>query len=91
MSNCKKDHSDISHIMQRLPIEQGGPGRHKCAACAYKLGYSDGNKRTMLIDINNILENLPTSQAGGQRHKSAHLAYVRGYYDGLLDFYSWSE
>ena len=91
MSKCEKDHSDINHIMDELPIEQGGAGRHKCAACAYKLGYSDGNSCAMHIDIKSILENLPTSQAGRQRHKSAYLAYIRGYYDGLLDFYSWSK
>ncbi len=87
MSNCKKDHSSISSIMDELPIEQGGAGRHKCAACAYELGYSDGSKRNLQIDINRILENLPTSQAGSQRHKSAYLAYIRGYYDGLIGSY----
>lgn len=88
MCNCKKDHSNISHIMSDLPIEQGGAGRHKCAACAYERGYCDGNNRIMHIDIKCILENLPTSQAGSQRHKSAHLAYILGYYDGLNDSYS---
>lgn len=87
MSNCKKDHSEISSIMNELPIEQGGPGRHKCAACAYEIGYSDGYSRVFQIDINSILENLPTSQAGSQRHKSAHLGYFRGYYDGLMKSY----
>jgi hypothetical protein len=87
MSNCKKDHSDISSIMNELPIEQGGAGRHKCAACAYEKGVIDGYSRTLLIDINAILENLPTSQAGSQRHKSAYLGYIRGYCDGLSKYY----
>ena len=87
MSNCKKNHSDISAIMDKLPIEQGGAGRHKCAACAYEQGLSDGYSRTLKIDINDILENLPTSQASSQRHKSAHLAYIQGYNDGLQKSY----
>lgn len=87
MSTCKKDHSSISDIMEGLPIEQGGVGRHKCAACAYEKGVFDGYSRTQLIDINTILEVLPISQAGSQRHKSAHLGYIRGYYDGLMKYY----
>ena len=87
MSNCKKDHSNISEIMDELPIEQGGVGRHKCAACAYEKGVVDGYSKTLKIDINAILEELPTSQAGSQRHKSAHLGYIRGYYDGLTKYY----
>ena len=39
---CKKDHSKIQHIMETLPVDQGGVGRHKCAACAYEQGYQDG-------------------------------------------------
>lgn len=33
---CNKDHSNIQHIMCSLPFDQGGLGRHKCAACAYE-------------------------------------------------------
>lgn len=87
MSNCKKDHSNINEIMDELPIEQGGVGRHKCAACAYEQGLSDGYSRKMQIDLHKILSSLETSQAGSQRHKSAHLGYIRGYYDGLLEYY----
>lgn len=87
MNNCKEDHSSINTIMEELPLEQGGIGRHKCAACAYNRGLSDGYKQTMLIDFNSILSNLPTSQAGSQRHKSAHLGYIRGYLDGLTKRY----
>lgn len=28
---CNKDHSSIQKIMQELPDDQGGIGRHKCA------------------------------------------------------------
>lgn len=36
---CNKDHSSIQKIMQELPDDQGGIGRHKCA---YMRGYYDG-------------------------------------------------
>ena len=39
---CKKDHSQIQRIMATLPTDQGGVGRHKCAACAYEAGYEAG-------------------------------------------------
>ena len=32
---CNKNHSAIQDIMATLPEDQGGRGRHKCAACAY--------------------------------------------------------
>ncbi len=31
---CKKNHSLVQQIMSNLPYDQGGIGRHKCAACA---------------------------------------------------------
>ena len=74
---CNKDHSSIQKIMQELPDDQGGIGRHKCAACAYEQGYQDGRNRIMTIDI-----------AQNQRHKSPHVAYMRGYYDGILKSFS---
>lgn len=42
---CSKDHSTIQGIMEMLPVDQGGIGRHKCAACAYEQGYKDGMER----------------------------------------------
>jgi hypothetical protein len=45
---CKKDHSRIQTIMANLPIDQGGIGRHKCAACAYEQGLNAGYN---LIDV----------------------------------------
>ena len=39
---CKKDHSAIQDIMADLPLDQGGKGRHKCAACAYEKGLEAG-------------------------------------------------
>lgn len=84
---CKKDHSDIQHIMKQLPYDQGGIGRHKCAACAYKQGYADGLKHKEYIDLHSILDNIEYSQAQEQRHKSPHAAYAKGYYDGIVNSY----
>ena len=39
---CSKDHSTVQEIMNTLPTDQGGKGRHKCAACAYEHGFTAG-------------------------------------------------
>ena len=85
--DCTKDHSDIQHIMKELPVSQKGLERHKCAACAYELGYKHGLSRKKVLDIETVLEGLDFSQAKQQRHKSAHAGYMKGYYDGLNDSY----
>ena len=82
---CLKDYSKIQEIMDTLPIDQGGVGRHKCAACAYELGYTNGRNKVMVLNIDNVLQSLDDSQAGSQRHKSAHAAYILGYYNGLCE------
>lgn len=86
--NCTKNHSKIQDIMKSLPTDQGGEGRHKCAACAYEKGYEDGRILESNIDINQILNNLDESQAQNQRHKSPHAAYALGYYNGVKDYYN---
>lgn len=80
---CKKDHSNIQSIMAKLPVDQGGVGRHKCAACAYEAGYQAGYKLDETLSIDNVLMNLEESQAGAQRHKSPHAAFALGYYNGV--------
>lgn len=77
---CKKDHSKLQEIMSALPTDQGGVGRHKCAACAYEAGYQTGYKLDGSLSIDDVLANLDESQAGAQRHKSPHAAYALGYY-----------
>jgi len=84
---CKKDHSNIQHIMAGMPIDQGGNGRHKCAACAYEKGLADGSQLKENIDLGTILDNLEESQAKEQRHKSPHAAYAQGYLDGVKKYY----
>lgn len=75
---CKKEHSDIQDLLAMLPNSQGGPGRHKCAACAFEEGYADGIKG-IKREIDYVLENLPEGQAKNQRHKSCETAYEKGF------------
>ena len=80
---CKKDHSKLEKIMSSLPTDQGGVGRHKCAACAYEAGLQAGYNLNESLSIDKVLINLDESQAGAQRHKSPHAAFALGYYHGV--------
>lgn len=80
---CNKNHDNVQHIMENLPTDQGGVGRHKCAACAYNAGYAAGYRLDGSLSIDNVLANLDESQARAQRHKSPHAAYALGYYHGV--------
>lgn len=84
---CNKNHSAIQGIMAQLPYDQGGRGRHKCAACAYEIGYKLGLQMSEDFNIGNILDSLEESQAQNQRHKSPHAAFALGYYNGVSDAY----
>lgn len=84
---CSKNHSGVQTIMNSLPTDQGGKGRHKCAACAYELGYKAGIKLDEKINLGDLLNSLDESQAQAQRHKSPHAAYAKGYLDGVIDSY----
>lgn len=81
--SCQKDHSNIAAILNGLSDGQYKAGRHKCAGCAYELGYQDGLKRIEQINIEQRMQSLDDSQAGPQRHKSAQEAYALGYKNGL--------
>ena len=86
--SCKKDHSSIQGIMDALPNDQGGNGRHKCAACAYEQGFIDGKNLKEQIDLEDLFSRLEDSQAKAQRHKSPHAAYAKGYLDGVIASYN---
>ena len=51
MENCTK-HGDknaqarkpFDEVMDKLPHNQGGAGRHKCPYCAYEKGFKAGRK-----------------------------------------------
>lgn len=81
---CKHAHRHDPRF-EALPDDQGGDGRHKCAACAYERGYRDGLARKEVLYLS--LDTLPESQAGTVRHKSPHAAYAMGYLDGVRAFY----
>ena len=85
---CQKDHSNIQNIMSYLPVDQGGRGRHKCAACAYEIGFELGQNLVEHFDIGTIIDDLEDSQAQNQRHKSPHAAFAQGYLDGVNEAYS---
>jgi hypothetical protein len=85
---CKKDHSRIQSIMANLPVDQGREGRHKCAACAYDLGFDAGYNLDEKINLSSLLNSLEESQAQEHRHKSPHAAYAQGYLDGVNQYYS---
>lgn len=84
---CQKNHSAIQNIMAALPVDQGGRGRHKCAACAYEEGYRLGLQMSENFNIGSILDGLEESQAQSQRHKSPHAAFALGYLKGVEDAY----
>lgn len=88
MSICKKNHSAIQGIMRDLPEDQGGEGRHKCAACAYEEGKRLGEALNLNFNLSEILESLPESQAKEQRHKSPVVAFLRGLLDGVMEHYA---
>lgn len=51
------EYQPSSDLLENLPDYQGGPGRHKCPACAYEAGFRDG-----------ILEGIRRAQAALQQH-----------------------
>lgn len=85
---CNKNHTEVQQIMDTLPTDQGGKGRHKCAACAYAMGFEAGYNLDEKINLGDLLESLDESQAKAQRHKSPHAAYAKGYLDGVNQYYS---
>jgi len=85
MTICNKEHR-YSDTFSTLPLDQGGQGRHKCAGCAYELGFNAG--RNFEEDIQIDLNSLPESQAGTVRHKSPHAAFAQGYLDGVISTYN---
>lgn len=75
---CNKNHR-YAPILESLPDDQSGSGRHKCAGCAFEQGVLDGlNNNPMNLDY----ESLNDSQAGSGRHKDVYEAYKLGYQKG---------
>ena len=83
MAICSKEHNDISQsvLWDDVPSNQGGYGRHICAACAYNLGYEHGsNDRNP--SISETMPCLPESQRSLWRHKDVSTAYCIGFIKG---------
>jgi hypothetical protein len=80
-NQCTNEHNNEPR-WDNLPPYQGGASRHKCAACAYYAGYSEGLSRSETLDID--FEVLPENQGGTARHKSPQAAYALGYYEGVV-------
>lgn len=83
---CDKDHSNLADKMLVLDDGQRSVERHKCAGCAYEMGYDCGFNNRPLGDIDQLLAGLPDSQASVQRHKDAREALKLGFTDGQADF-----
>lgn len=81
---CQKRHRFYEKFYN-LPFDQGGIGRHKCAACAYEHGYEAGLLKKVHLFAE--LDSLSESQAGTVRHKSPRVAYAQGYFEGIVDSY----
>jgi len=84
MKPCQNPHR-YDPGFESLPIDQGGAGRHRCAACAYDKGLNDG--LALKEQVNLDLDSLPESQAGTVRHRSPHAAYALGYLHGVSKKY----
>lgn len=80
---CDRSHIESDQVIASLPISQGGPGRHKCAACAYEKGLDNGLKRDVTFDISGFIDRLEYSQKGARRHKDPLEAYTLGFFHGL--------
>ena len=58
---CQKKHYDLVEKVETLKPSQAGAWRHKCAGCAYELGFKDGqkNEKERIVDaVVSFLKNL---------------------------------
>lgn len=89
MDVCNKEHRYADYF-DKLPQAQGDEGRHKCAGCAYELGFEAGlNNHNS--NYGGIIQTLRYSQAGTVRHKDTEAAYGLGYTDGKAKYLKKSE
>ena len=75
---CRKAHRYDVHFAS-LPDYQGTFSRHKCAGCAFELGYFHAVNGIPKAMDDSVLDSIPYSQAGSVRHKDAFTAYNDGY------------
>ncbi len=75
---CDHDHA-YNRDLNSLPENQGKPGRHLCAGCAFEEGFWQG--RDGLAKSFDII-NLNEGQRGAARHKDVQAAFDLGYAQG---------
>ena len=81
---CTKSHR-YAELFKQLEDSQAEEGRHKCAGCAYEIGFMDGlNNKD--YRYGEIVSELPESQAGTVRHKDTQQAYDIGYEEGKIKY-----
>ena len=59
--DCYKNHRNVAKKVKVLKSSQRGAWRHKCACCAYELGFEDGQKdaKKRVVDaVVSFLKNL---------------------------------
>ena len=85
MAQCPHGNSMPDDRISALHISQGGPGRHRCAICAYSagVGFSGGQASTWTCPQNSsapsqILSGLVEYQAYPVRHKCTACAFIDG-------------
>jgi len=86
MATCQDSHR-YDDMFQTLPEDQSYPFRHKCAGCAYELGFQAGISNQEPNE-SEAIDSILKSQAAKVRHRSPRLAYYRGFTDGLAVYYS---
>ena len=58
---CSKNHTNVTEKFEVLEDSQASAWRHKCAGCAYDLGFQDGQENTkklLLEAVISFLKNL---------------------------------
>jgi len=75
---CQEPHR-YDPFFAELNSDQSNPYRHRCAGCAYELGYNQAYRNERL---HFTPESIPLSQAGYVRHKAAEEAFNMGCIDG---------
>ena len=86
VATCQKPHRNNPYFSQ-LPKDQGDFSRHKCAGCAYELGYQAGYVKQTVLDMKEAIDSIQESQASEVRHISPLAAYAQGYVNGLMHYY----
>ena len=72
---CKQAHRH-DPFFEQLPEDQSDPARHRCAGCAYEVGYHQGKRGEKKCFSPEVI---PFSQAGYVRHRAPEEAFELGY------------